>query len=104
MSSFRAAEDIAKGGFDDSECSSSVAFSGRHLTAQELILLPAQSPGGLVDLRHAKVGPLRDAPATWPPGLRVDGLSYEAVSDVDGRDARLRWLRMGKRSIRPQPY
>jgi hypothetical protein len=96
LSSFRVAEDIAKGGFDDTEWSASVAFSGRHLTAQELILLPAQPPGGLVDLRHAKVGLLRDAPATWPPGLRVDGLSYEAITDVDRRDARLRWLRDGQ--------
>src|SRR6266536_3285731 len=67
--------DIALGGLDDSEWSTSVAFSGRHLTARELILLPAQRPGGLVDLRHAKIGLLRDDPTTWPPGLRVDGLS-----------------------------
>jgi hypothetical protein len=96
--------DIASGGLDDSEWSTSVAFSGRHLTARDLILLPAQPPGGLVDLRHAKVGLLRDAPTTWPPGLRVDGLSYEALADVDGRDARLRWLRLDPRGFRPQPY
>jgi hypothetical protein len=101
--SLRAA-DIARGGLDDSEWSASVAFSGRHLTARELILLPAQPPGGLVDLRHAKVGLLRDAPATWPPGLRLDGMSYEAVADLDGRDARLRWLRLDPRGFRPQPY
>jgi hypothetical protein len=104
VSSVRAAEDIAKGGLDDTEWSSSVAFSGRHLTARELILLPAQPPGGLVDLRHATVGLLRDAPATWPSGLRIDGLSYEAVTDVDGRDARLRWLQLDPRGFRPQPY
>jgi hypothetical protein len=96
--------DVARGGLDDSEWSTSVAFSGRHLTARELVLLPAQPPGGLVDLRHATVGLLRDAPATWPPGLRVDGLSYNALTDVDGRDARLRWLRLDPRGCRPQPY
>jgi hypothetical protein len=95
---------IALGGLDDSEWSTSVAFSGRHLTARELILLPAQPPGGLFDLRHAKLGLLRDTPATWPPGLRIDGLSYEALTDVDERDARLQWLRLDPHGFRPQPY
>jgi hypothetical protein len=96
--------DIARGGLDDSEWSESVAFSGRYLTVRELILLPKRSPGGLVDLRHAKVGLLRDTPATWPPGLRLDGMTYEAVADVEGRDARLRWLRLDPPTFRPQPY
>jgi hypothetical protein len=95
---------IASGGLDAGEWSVSVAFSGRHLVARELILLPAQPPGGLFDLRHAKLGLLHDTPATWPPGLRIDGLSYEALSDVDERDARLRWLRLDPRGFRPQPY
>jgi hypothetical protein len=95
---------IARGGLDDSEWSASVAFSGRHLAARELILLLAQPPGGLFDLRHAKLGLLRDAPASWPPGLRIDGLSYEALADVDERDGRLRWLRLDPRGYRPQPY
>jgi hypothetical protein len=95
---------IALGGLDDSEWSTSVAFSGRYLTVRELILLTAQPPGGLIDLRHARIGLLRDAPATWPPGLRVDGLSYEALADVDGHDTRLRWLRLDPRGFRPQPY
>jgi hypothetical protein len=95
---------IARGGLDDSEWSASVAFSGRHLTARELILLLARPPGGLFDLRHAKLGLLRDTPATWPPGLRIDGLSYEALTDIDERDARLRWLRLDPGGFRPQPY
>ncbi|GIM93711.1 hypothetical protein [Paractinoplanes toevensis] len=95
---------IARGGLDDGEWSTSVAFSGRHLSARELILLPAQPPGGLFDLRHAKLGLLRDTPPTWPPALRIDGLSYEALADVDERDARLRWLRLDPRGFRPQPY
>jgi hypothetical protein len=95
---------VARGGLDDSEWSASVAFSGRHLAARELILLLAQPPGGLFDLRHAKLGLLRDAPASWPPGLRIDGLSYEALADLDERDARLRWLRLDPRGFRPQPY
>jgi hypothetical protein len=95
---------IARGGLDDSEWSASVAFSGRHLIARELILLLAQPPGGLFDLRHAKLGLMRDTPATWPPGLRIDGLNYEALADLDERDARLRWLRLDPRGFRPQPY
>jgi hypothetical protein len=95
---------IARGGLDDSEWSTSVAFSGRHLTTRELVLLPAQSPGGLIDLRHARVGLLRDDPSTWPPGLRAEGLSYEAVTDVDGHGGRLRWLRLDPAGFRPQPY
>jgi hypothetical protein len=71
---------------------------------QQLILLPAQPPGGLVDLRHAKVGLLRDDPATWPAGLRLDGLTYESIADVNGHDTRLRWLRLDPRGFRPQPY
>lgn len=95
---------LARGGLDDSDWSASVAFSGRHLVAKELILLLAQPPSGLFDLRHAQVGLLRDTPATWPPGLRIDGLRYEALADVDERDARLRWLRLDPRGFRPQPY
>jgi hypothetical protein len=95
---------IARGGLDDNEWSTSVAFSGRHLTARELILLPAQPPGGLFDLRHATLGLLRDTPATWPPGLRIDGLNYAALTDIDERDARLRWLRLDPGGFRPQPY
>jgi hypothetical protein len=97
-------DDIARGGLDDDEWSSSVAFSGRHLTARELILLPARPPAGVVDLRHARIGLLRDAPATWPPSLRVDGLSYDALAEGDDHSARLRWLRLDPGGFRPQPY
>ena len=96
--------DVAGGGLDDGEWSTSVAFSGRHLTTRELILLPERRPGGLVDLRHARIGLLRDTPETWPPGLRLDGLTYEAVTDLEGRDARLSWLRLDPGNFRPQPY
>jgi hypothetical protein len=96
--------DIARGGLDDSEWSESVALSGRYLTVRELIMLPVRRPGGLVDLRHAKVGLLRDAPATWPTRLRLDGMRYEAVTDLDERDARLPWLRRDLGVFRPQPY
>jgi hypothetical protein len=104
LSSLHGTHGIAMVGLDDPEWSGSVALSGRHLTARELVLLPAGEPGGLVDLRHAKVGLLRDAPATWEAPLRVDGLTYEAVSDVDGLDARLGWLRKDPGAFRPQPY
>jgi len=95
--------DVARGGLDDGEWSGSVAFSARYLTVRELIMLPARRPGGLVDLRHARIGLLRDAAATWPLRLRLDGMTYEAVTDPVERDGRLPWLRADL-GFRPQPY
>lgn len=80
------------------------ALGCRHLTTRELVLLPAQPPGGVVDLSHARIGLLRDTPATWPSALRLDGLTYEALSDPDDPADRLRWLRLDPRGFRPQAY
>jgi hypothetical protein len=71
---------IARGGLDD-EWSVSVAFSGRHLIARELILLLAQPPGGLFDLRHARLGLLRDA----GPGRLPAAAVRPSGSDVPRR-------------------
>jgi len=76
----------------------------RHLTTRELVLLPTRPPGGVVDLSHARIGLLRDDPATWPPALHVDGLTYEELSDLDDRADRLRWLRLDPRGFRPRAY
>jgi len=61
------------------------ALDCHHVTTRELVLLPTRPPGGAVDLSHARIGLLRDDPATWPSALHVDGLTYEALSDLDGR-------------------
>ncbi|WP_250031247.1 pentapeptide repeat-containing protein [Paractinoplanes maris] len=73
----------------------------RHVQSRELVLLPAVAPPGAVDLRHARVGLLRDSPSTWARELRLDGLTYEALSD--GGD-RLDWLRRDSGEFRPQTY
>jgi hypothetical protein len=98
------AADIARGGLDERDWAGSVAVSARYLTTRELVLLPARRPGGLVDLRHARIGLLRDAADTWPDRLRLDGMTYEAVAELDDRDARLRWLRLDPPEFRPHPY
>lgn len=80
------------------------ALDCRHLTTREVVLLPVRSPKGLVDLSHARIGLLRDDPATWPSALHVDGLTYETLSDPEDRADRLRWLRLDPRGFRPQAY
>jgi hypothetical protein len=99
----RAAADIASGGFDEHAWTTGVAFSGRDLGVQELVLLPRQRPGGLIDLRHARVGTLRDDPGTWPPELRLDGLSYGSLAPAEDCPTRLSWLRL-QDGFRPPPY
>jgi hypothetical protein len=81
-----------------------MALDCRHLSARELVLLPERPPGGVVDLSHARFGVLRDDPPTWPPAMHVDGLTYEALSDLDDPAGRLRWLRLDPRGFRPQAY
>ena len=99
----RAAADVASGGFDEQIWGSGVSLSVRNLSVRELALLPLRRPGGLIDLRHARVGMLRDDPRTWPPGLRLDGLSYESLAADEACSTRLAWLRL-EHDFRPQPY
>ncbi|SCL17758.1 hypothetical protein GA0070624_1371 [Micromonospora rhizosphaerae] len=49
------------------------ALDCRHVVARELVLLPAEPPDGVVDLSHARIGLLRDDPATWPSALHLEG-------------------------------
>lgn len=81
-----------------------IALDCRHLTTRELVLLPTRPPGGVVDVRHARIGLLRDDPATWPAALHLDGLTYDTLSDPDHRADRLRWLRLDPSGFRPQAY
>jgi hypothetical protein len=78
------------------------ALSARHLTARELVLLPDDPPEGGVDLSHARVGVLRDDPATWPSALCLDGFAYAALAG-EPTDRR-RWLRLDGGRFRPQAY
>jgi len=77
-------------------------LSARHLTARELVLLPTGRPEGGVDLSHARVGVLRDDPATWPTALCIDGFVY-GVLDGEPTDRRS-WLRLDSDRFRPGAY
>jgi hypothetical protein len=100
---WRATTEVAAGAFDERVWAVSVALSGRDLGVRELVLLPRQPPGGLIDLRHARLGTLRDDRKTWPPRLHLDGLSYEGLAPADDCPTRLAWLRL-EDDFRPQPY
>lgn len=76
----------------------------RHLQTRDLTLLPTHTPSGAVDLSHARVGLLRDDPATWPQALLLDGLTYEALSGAGEGLQRLSWLRRDRQGYRPQTY
>jgi hypothetical protein len=81
-----------------------LALSCWRVEARELTMRWRDPPDGGVDLRHATVGILRDAPDRWPRRLDLDGLRYEVLEPaVDAAD-RLDWLRRGPDGFRPQPY
>jgi hypothetical protein len=80
------------------------ALGCRHLVTRELVLLPARPPSGVVDLSHARIGLLHDDPATWPSALHLDGLTYDALANLEDRASRLRWLRLDPRGFRQQAY
>lgn len=66
-------------------------------------------PGGVINLMHAKVGPLEDDAASWPHAgnLRLEGFEYEAFVGESPHTAteRLRWLNLQPSvSFHPQPY
>lgn len=78
-----------------------VVLDATGLQARELDLRFARPPGGQVDLTHAQVGILRDAPESWPARLRLDGLTYQALLPPGHR---LDWLARGTDEYLPQPY
>jgi hypothetical protein len=59
---------------------------------------------GSVDLRHARIGTLRDDPGTWPSQLRFDGLTYDDLAPPLTAGQRLRWLDRTADGFQPQPY
>jgi hypothetical protein len=86
-------------------------LDGRALNAQELragplILSDLTKPPERVDLTHAKVGTLGDAPASWPTQSILDGFVYDALYEnrlVSARE-RLGWLARNPQGYTPQPY
>jgi hypothetical protein len=81
-----------------------VALDARMLRAAEVSLLPARPVQGLVILEHARIGLLRDDPATWPEATRLDGLMYEALQPALPARRRLEWLARDPSGYQPQPY
>ncbi|MEU7854027.1 hypothetical protein [Nonomuraea sp. NPDC049141] len=79
------------------------ALAAWQLEASELYLRPKEVPEGIVDLRHARIGVLRDDAATWSPG-RQDGLTYEVLDPTLPAARRLAWLEDGADEYVPQPY
>lgn len=59
---------------------------------------------GPVDLRHARIGTLRDDPSAWPSQLRFDGLTYDDLSPHLPVSQRLQWLAHAADGFQPQPY
>lgn len=80
------------------------ALDLRNLTAGELVLRPAAPPAGRVDLGYARVGLLRDDPATWPAEINLDGFEYGAIDGVPPVAERLAWLERDPGGFRPRSY
>ncbi|WP_204052731.1 hypothetical protein [Microbispora siamensis] len=79
------------------------ALAAWQLEVRELYLRPRRTPEGVIDLRHARIGVLRDDPQTWGPH-RQDGLVYDAVDPVLPPARRLDWLKLDEDGYAPQPY
>ncbi|GAB7037623.1 MULTISPECIES: hypothetical protein [Catenuloplanes] len=59
---------------------------------------------GPVDLRHARVGLLRDDPANWPEALHLTGLTYETLEPPATDTDRRAWLARDPAEAQQQPY
>lgn len=93
--------------FDDAALhtpASESALSGVGLSAAALSLRLREAPAGVVDLRHSRIGLLRDAPEAWPHGLVLDGAVYDSLYPALPASARLPWLRRDPAGFVPQPY
>jgi hypothetical protein len=80
------------------------AVEAATLQAAELSLRTAVAVEGMVDLRYAAIGILRDDPAVWPDQLTLEGLTYQALEPRLPARQRLRWLDRDPRGHQPQPY
>jgi hypothetical protein len=74
------------------EAPGDVALKCLGMETRELSLHTAKPVQGTVELRHARIGVLRDSPGVWPDELRMDGLSYEALEPMLPAAERLGWL------------
>jgi hypothetical protein len=72
--------------------------------AAELSLRYADIPSGTVDLRHTRIGILRDDPRVWPDRLSLDGLTYATLEPQVPVARRIAWLAREPDGLPPQPY
>ncbi|MFF4141456.1 membrane-associated oxidoreductase [Streptomyces sp. NPDC001698] len=80
------------------------ALSCHHLQAEELLLRPARTAGGM-DLRHAAIGVLRlHDDRHEQPRLQLDGLVYRSLEPHLPVNHRLELLSRDPDGYRPQPY
>lgn len=80
------------------------ALTCRRSTASELALQPREAPVGTIDLRHTRIGVLRDDPASWPRALLLEGLLYDSVHPTLPGGDRLPWLDRDPTGFALQPY
>ncbi|PWR17006.1 hypothetical protein DKT69_02560 [Micromonospora sicca] len=76
----------------------------RQLRTAELVLSTSEPIDGEVDLRHARLGVLRDDPSTWPAKLRLDGLTYDTIQSPATAAQRLNWLARNRDGYSAQAY
>jgi hypothetical protein len=82
--------------------SGDLVLAGARLGTLEI--RPTQPMRAALDLRHARIGLLRDDPTNWPRSTRLDGLTYESLNPLLSAKDRLIWLRTQNDGYLPQPY
>ncbi|MER6944482.1 hypothetical protein ABT294_10715 [Nonomuraea sp. NPDC000554] len=92
--------------FDDAELASpdGTILTALHLHANELVLRTATPIEGFVELRHARIGVIRDDPRTWPTLIAQDGLVYDVLDPELPAAARLGWLERDVAGLLPHAY
>ena len=92
--------------FYDSQLSNAQtkALTCRNLRTSRLQLLPKTPIGGELDLRHANIDVIEDAPSTWPSRIKLDGLIYRSFDSEAGLLERINWLGRDPSGHRSQPY
>ncbi|WP_330302316.1 MULTISPECIES: hypothetical protein [unclassified Streptomyces] len=81
-----------------------LALTMSQAQAAEVDLRMRQPPQGLIDLRHAVLGIIRDARHSWPDKLKVDGLRYDRFETPLPPRERVRWLLSDTSGYAPQPF
>jgi len=80
------------------------ALRCQYTRATTFILDSGCTVDGTVDLRYSRFTDIRDDPACWPPGLRLSGLSYDALNPPLPAAQRIRWLSRDTDGYLPQNY